>query len=134
VLARLRPYIEQVRPRIGSVLTRPRRLLTGLAGTLLQTVATVLVMSLCIDAFGGSVPWSLVAVIVLAGTALGSAAPTPGGLGAVEAVLVAGLTAAAGVDGAVAVSSVLLFRLLTFWLPVAPGWAAFTHLQRREAI
>jgi uncharacterized membrane protein YbhN (UPF0104 family) len=134
VAARLGPYIGQVKPRIGSVLTRPGRLLTGLAGTLLQTVATVLVMGASIDAFGQSVSWVLVAVIVLAGTALGSAAPTPGGLGAVEAVLVAGLTAAAGLDTAVAVSSVLLFRLLTFWLPVVPGWLAFTMLQRRNAL
>lgn len=131
VAARLSPYVNQVRPRIGSVLTRPGRLLTGLAGTLLQAVATVLVMGACIDAFGDGVPWVTVAVIVLAGTAIGSAAPTPGGLGAVEAVLAAGLTAAGGLDGAVAVSSVLLFRLLTFWLPVAPGWLAFTMLQRR---
>ncbi len=134
VAARLGPYVGQVKPRIGSVLSRPGRLLTGLAGTLLQTVATVLVMGLSIDAFGQSVSWVLVAVIVLAGTALGSAAPTPGGLGAVEAVLVAGLTAAAGLDGATAVSSVLLFRLLTFWLPVVPGWLAFTMLQRRNAL
>ncbi len=134
VVARLRPYLSQVRPRIGSVLTRPARLLTGLAGTLLQTLTTVLVMWACVDAFGRSVPLVLVAVIVLAGTALASAAPTPGGLGAVEAVLATGLTAAAGLDGAVAVSSVLLFRLLTFWLPVVPGWLAFTMLQRRDAL
>jgi uncharacterized protein (TIRG00374 family) len=134
VTARLRPYLSQVRPRIGSVLTHPGRLLTGLAGTLLQTVTTVLVMWACVDAFGDSVPLVLVAVIVLAGTALASAAPTPGGLGAVEAVLATGLTAAAGLDGAVAVSSVLLFRLLTFWLPVVPGWLAFTMLQRRDAL
>lgn len=134
VTKRLRPYLSQVRPRIGSVLTRPGRLVTGLAGTLLQTVTTVLVMWACVDAFGESVPLVLVAVIVLAGTALASAAPTPGGLGAVEAVLATGLTAAAGLDGAVAVSSVLLFRLLTFWLPVVPGWLAFTTLQRRDAV
>jgi uncharacterized protein (TIRG00374 family) len=94
----------------------------------------VLVMGLCIHAFGGSVNWVVVALIVLGGTAIASAAPTPGGLGAVEAVLAAGLTAAAGLDGAVAVSSVLLFRLLTFWLPVIPGWFAFTYLQRKEAV
>jgi uncharacterized membrane protein YbhN (UPF0104 family) len=134
VLGRLRPYAQQVRPRISSVLTRPGRLATGVAGTLLQTVATVMVMSLSIDAFGGSVSWSLVAVIVLAGTALGSAAPTPGGLGAVEAVLVAGLTAAAGLNPAAALSAVILFRLLTFWLPVLPGWLAFAILQRKHAI
>jgi uncharacterized membrane protein YbhN (UPF0104 family) len=134
VFARLRPYAEQVRPRLSSVFTRPGRLATGIAGTLLQTVATVMVMSLSIDAFGASVPWALVAVIVLAGTALGSAAPTPGGIGAVEAVLVAGLTAAAGLNGATALSAVLLFRLLTFWLPVLPGWLAFAMLQRKNLV
>ena len=53
------------------------------------------------------------------------------GLGAVEAALTAGLTAA-GVPGAVAVSAVLLFRLLTFWVPVPLGWAALNFLERKH--
>jgi uncharacterized membrane protein YbhN (UPF0104 family) len=32
------------------------------------------------------------------------------------------------------VSAVLLFRLVTFWVPVLPGWIAFSVLQRRQAI
>ncbi|TQS42278.1 lysylphosphatidylglycerol synthase transmembrane domain-containing protein [Cryptosporangium phraense] len=133
LLARLRPYLAQITPRLATVFTRPARLGAGVFGTILQSVATVLVMSACIEGFGGSLSWSVVAVVVLAGTALGSAAPTPGGLGAVEAVLSAGLTAG-GLDGATAVSSVLLFRLLTFWLPVLPGWLAFTWLSRKELV
>jgi uncharacterized protein (TIRG00374 family) len=74
-----------------------------------------------------------VAVVYLAGSAIGNAAPTPGGLGAVEAALAAGLTAA-GLAGDVAVSAVLLYRLATFWLPVAPGYMAFGWLQRRHAL
>jgi hypothetical protein len=58
------------------------------------------------------------------------AAPTPGGVGSVEAVLIAGLTAV-GVDKEIAVPSVFLFGLATFWLPVLPGWLAFHHLTRR---
>jgi glycosyltransferase 2 family protein len=69
--------------------------------------------------------------VYLTGSAIGSIIPTPGGLGAVEAALTAGLTAA-GVPGAVAVSAVLLFRLLTFWLPVPLGWAALDFLERRQ--
>jgi glycosyltransferase 2 family protein len=41
---------------------------------------------------------------------------------------------AAGLPGSTAVSSVLLFRLVTFWLPVLPGWFCFSWLQRRGAI
>jgi glycosyltransferase 2 family protein len=29
---------------------------------------------------------------------------------------------------------VFLFRLATFWLPILPGWLAFTWLQRTDRI
>ena len=58
------------------------------------------------------------------------ASPTPGGLGAIEAALVAGLTGI-GLPPGPAVSAVLTYRLATYWLPVVPGWAALRILQRR---
>ena len=76
-------------------------------------------------------PIAKVGFVYLTGSALGSIIPTPGGLGAVEAALTAGLTAA-GLHSAVAVSSVLLFRLLTFWLPVPVGWVALNYLERKH--
>ena len=69
-------------------------------------------------------------MVFLAGNALGSAAPTPGGVGAVEAALTLGLIAV-GVPKEVAAPAVLLFRLMTLWLPVLPGWLSFTHLTRK---
>jgi uncharacterized membrane protein YbhN (UPF0104 family) len=36
--------------------------------------------------------------------------------------------------GSVAVPSVFLIRLATFWLPILPGWASFTWLRRTEHI
>jgi glycosyltransferase 2 family protein len=72
-------------------------------------------------------------VVYLTGSAIGSAVPTPGGIGAVEAALAAGLTAA-GMHGAAAFSAVLLFRAATFWLPVPLGWAALGFLQRRDVL
>jgi uncharacterized protein (TIRG00374 family) len=74
-----------------------------------------------------------IAVVYLTGSALGSIVPTPGGLGAVEAALSAGLIAA-GLHSATAISTVLLFRTLTFWLPVPVGWAALNYLQRKQAL
>jgi len=71
-------------------------------------------------AFSRSVPIAKIGLVYLTGSAIGSIIPTPGGFGAVEAGLTAGLTAA-GVP--VAVSAVLLFRLLTFWLTIPFGWA-----------
>lgn len=132
-MERLGPLFDGVVPRLLDVLQSPRKLLTGLGGTLLLTAAFVTCLDASIRAFGGSLGWTTVAVVFLTGNALGSAAPTPGGLGAVEAALTAGLTLA-GLPGETALSAVLLFRVLTFWLPVLPGWAAFTYLQRKEAI
>jgi uncharacterized membrane protein YbhN (UPF0104 family) len=54
-------------------------------------------------------------------------------LGAVEAALVAGLTAA-GLDAGVAVSAVLLYRLVTFWLPTVPGYWAFNYLTKKNLL
>jgi uncharacterized membrane protein YbhN (UPF0104 family) len=51
----------------------------------------------------------------------------------VEAALTAGLVAA-GLHGTEAASAVLLFRLLTFWLPVPIGWVALNYLERKDAI
>ena len=93
--------------------------------------AYILCLAACIQALGGSAPLASIALVYLTGSALGSAVPTPGGLGAVEAALSAGLTAA-GLPGATAVSAVLLFRTLTFWLPVPVGWGAFNYLERHE--
>jgi undecaprenyl-diphosphatase len=62
-----------------------------------------------------------------------TAAPTPGGLGALEAALIAGLVAA-GVDKEIAVPAVFLYRLATFWLPILPGYLCFHWLRNEEFI
>lgn len=133
ITKRAKGLFVNVLPRLLDVLQSPRKMFEGFGGTLLLTLAFVTCLDACIQAFGQSMSFTAVAVVFLAANAIGSAAPTPGGLGAVEAALITGLTLA-GLDNAVATSAVLLFRLLTFWLPVLPGWASFTYLQRHEAL
>jgi uncharacterized protein (TIRG00374 family) len=133
VRARVAPTINQVLPQLLQMAQHPRKLAQGIGGTLLLSAAYIGCLSICVRALGGSVPIASIAVVYLTGSAIGSLVPTPGGLGAVEAALSAGLTAA-GLPGAAAVSSVLLYRLLTFWLPVPIGWLALRHLERRQAL
>ena len=73
------------------------------------------------------------AAVYLGGAVVSAAAPTPGGLGAMEAALVAGLTHLGLHDGK-AVASVLTFRLLTYWLPILPGYLALHDLRRRNLV
>ena len=133
IRARVAPTINQVLPQLLQMAQHPRKLAEGVGGALLLSAAYIGCLAVSIHALGGSVPIASVAVVYLTGSAIGSLVPTPGGLGAVEAALSAGLTAA-GLSGAVAVSAVLLYRLLTFWLPVPIGWVALKYLERRQAL
>jgi uncharacterized protein (TIRG00374 family) len=136
VVTRVRSLFAGVVPRMLDVLQRPQKLVTGIGGMLLLTACFVMCLDASIRAFGDestSISIASVAVVFLAGNALGSAAPTPGGVGAVEATLTLGLIAV-GLPKEVAAPAVLLFRLLTLWLPVLPGWLAFNHLTRKQAL
>ena len=116
-----------------SVFQQPRKLLTGLSGNLLLNLSYSFCLVACVRAFGGEISIPAIAVVYLAGSAVGTAVPTPGGLGAVEVALAAGLSAA-GLDATTAISSVVLFRLVTFWIPVPLGWFAFNYLQRKQLL
>ena len=136
VVTRVRSLFAGVVPRMLDVLQRPQKLVTGIGGMLLLTACFVMCLDASIRAFGDestSLSIASVAVVFLAGNALGSAAPTPGGVGAVEATLTVGLIAV-GLPKEVAAPAVLLYRLLTLWLPVLPGWLAFNHLSRKGAL
>ncbi|MFK8908363.1 lysylphosphatidylglycerol synthase domain-containing protein [Streptomyces sp. YS-3] len=133
VVTRVRSLFAGVVPRMLDVLQRPQKLLTGLGGILLITGTFVMCLDASIRAFGSgtnSLSYASVAVVFLTANALGSAAPTPGGVGAVELALSTALTIA-GLPAETAASAVLLYRLLTFWLPVLPGWLCFNYLTRR---
>ncbi|TDD64523.1 flippase-like domain-containing protein [Actinomadura darangshiensis] len=133
VTSRLRSMFSGVVPRLVDVLQSPKKLCTGIGGSLLLTLAFSLCLDASIRAFSGSLPWTTVVLVFLTANAVGSAAPTPGGLGAVEGALTLALTIS-GLTAETATSAVLLYRLLTLWLPVLPGWGAFAFLQRKEAL
>src|SRR5208337_4229845 len=131
--ARLSPMLGQVLPRLLEVAQHPAKLAQGVGGTLLLSLSYIFCLAACVAAFSRSAPIAKIGVVYLTGSAISSVVPTPGGIGAVEAALTAGLTAA-GVPGAAAASAVLLFRLVTFWLPIPFGWAALKYLEREQAV
>lgn len=107
-----------------------RRVLVAAAGGVLLTIGLVLALTASIAAMGGAIEPVPIGIAFLVGSAVGSAVPTPGGIGTVEAALVAAL-AASGQLVTVALPAVLVFRLVTVWLQVPLGWAAFHVLHRR---
>ena len=99
-------------------------------GSALVTLAYIAALAASVRAFGAGPGLVVIGAVYLGAAALAAAAPTPGGLGAIEAALVAGLTGV-GMQPGPAVSAVLLYRLATYWLPVLPGWLCWRSLQHR---
>lgn len=126
---KLQPIFSQVVPRLSSLANQPTKLATGVFGVLLLNISYCLCLVASVRAFTPNASIAAISLVYLAAAVVGQAAPTPGGLGAVEAAMAAGLTAA-GIDPGIAISATLIFRLLTFWLPTIPGWLALRNLQR----
>ncbi|MEY9931179.1 uncharacterized membrane protein YbhN (UPF0104 family) [Catenulispora sp. GP43] len=134
VVSRVKPLVTDIGPEFLQVARTPRKLAQAFGGALGLPMAASVCLWASVNAVSGSdVNLAAMGVAYLLAKAVGSLVPTPGGVGGVEAVLTAGLTAA-GVPSAVAATSVIVFRLLTWWLPVIPGWFAFTAMQRRGAL
>ena len=127
------PLLERSIAGLRVVLTRPGKLAMLFGGSTLITTGYICALYLSMQAFDGALSISQVGAVYLVGVTVASVAPTPGGLGAVEAALIAGLIAA-GLANTVAVPTVFLFRLITFWLPVVPGWIAIGNLRRRDEL
>lgn len=133
VLPPLLGYLRTAGTSLADVVTDPLRVLALLGGALGITFAFILTLMASVTAFGSGVSFPEIGAAYLIAAAIGSATPTPGGLGAVEAALVAALSGYGMADSA-AVSSVLTFRLATYWVPMIPGWIMFQQMQRNEEL
>lgn len=131
--AELRPRLKELGGELVELAREPKRLAVIVAGCAATTLGAALALWASVNAFGGGTTFVTVTVVTMIGGTLASAAPTPGGVGAVEAALIGGL-AAFGVLPAVAVPSVLLYRVLTCWLPVFVGWPVMRWLTRNDMI
>lgn len=129
----VRPKLKEVLADLVEVAREPKRLGLIVLGCAATTLGAALALWASVEAFGGNVSFVTVTVVTMVGGTLASAAPTPGGVGAVEAALIGGL-AAFGVPAGIAVPSVLLYRVLTCWLPVFIGWPVMRWLTRNDMI
>lgn len=131
---RLRQYVRKVWREVvvylASYRKQPEKLAIALLCSLALTTCYVLVFYLCAQSVGVHLPlWNVFAVFTI-GIIAGTVTPTPGGLVGAEAGLVAGLVAY-GVDASLALAAVLLYRFLTYWLPLLPGFIVFAAIRRR---
>jgi glycosyltransferase 2 family protein len=132
-VGKILPALRSSLANLREVAQRPGKLTLLFGGSALVTLAYIGGLVAAVEAFGGPVSIAAIGAAYLATAAVAAVSATPGGIGTFEATLTAGLIAI-GIRPNVAIPVVISYRLATYWLPVAPGWAALHLLQRRGLI
>ncbi|MGV9614553.1 lysylphosphatidylglycerol synthase transmembrane domain-containing protein [Nocardia xishanensis] len=129
----VRPQLQEVLGELGQLARDPKRFAIIVGGCAAITLGMAGALWASVEAFGGGTTFVTVTIVTMIGGTLASAAPTPGGVGAVEAALIGGL-AAFGLPANIAVPAVLLYRVLTCWLPVFCGWFTMRWMTAKNMI
>lgn len=128
----VRPAVRILK-NLAATLRQPVRAAQLFGGATAYLAVSGLGLVTSLAAFDHAIPVFAVLTVFVIGQTFGHIIPSPGGLGAVESLMVGGLVAL-GIPPTTSVAAVLTSRLLTYWLPVLPGIATFRYLQHRAII
>lgn len=115
---------------VADAARRPGRLLGALVSSCTLTGLHTAAMFCVLQSVQAGAAWPVALIAISAGAFAGAALPTPGGLGGAEAGIVAALVAFS-VPLSAAVAAALIYRGLTYWLPLLPGYLALRIVERR---
>jgi uncharacterized protein (TIRG00374 family) len=125
--------IRKINYQIEDSLLRSKRL----ASSLIMSIGVTIGYGLCFHftAIALNVQLSVFQtfLVLTAGVLIASVTPTPGGVGGAEAGLV-GVLHATGVDIHQAVTLALCYRLISYWLPIVPGYLVLNRLRGVKAL
>jgi uncharacterized protein (TIRG00374 family) len=130
MVARLSMAPTAVRDATGIALELVRHE-PGTVGALAYWGFDIAALWASLHAFGAPPPFPAVIMAYFIGQLL-NVIPLPGGIGGVEGGMIGALIAF-GAPGSLAVLGVLLYRLISFWLPTLPGAIAYVRLRRTVA-
>ena len=133
VRPRVAGVVAKVRKNFGTLARDPSKLALLFGGAGLGKLFTLTCFWLSVLAFGVDMSYPKAGALYMVANTVGSAVPTPGGVGGIEAALTAVLIGF-GVDSATAAGAVLFFRVLTFWLPTLPGYGFLQYTQRKGIV
>jgi uncharacterized protein (TIRG00374 family) len=131
---RVSAAIHDASSALSSASRQPKRLALLLAATAGVKATNLLALLAATWAFDGDIADWRIAVVYLVGVPVAEAIPTPGGIGGVDAVLVAGLARVGTSTAGAVIAAVIVFRLLTFWAPIVPGVISAGLLRRQHAL
>jgi uncharacterized protein (TIRG00374 family) len=130
---KMRPKVRDIWGNLKQVASSPRKLVLLVGGSLGAELLVAMALSVSLLAFDDHLRLPTLIVVITLASIIGAVAPSPGGMGVVEAGLILGLTAA-GVSEADATAAVFIQRLFTSYLPPIWGWATLVWMRRREYV
>jgi glycosyltransferase 2 family protein len=128
---KLLPKVRDIWANLAQVVRSPQKLVLLVGGSFAQELMVAMTLSVSLRAFGDHLRLPILIVVITAAAIIGGVAPSPGGMGVVEAGMILGLTAA-GVPEADATAAVFIQRLFTSYLPPIWGWFTLVWMRRRE--
>jgi uncharacterized protein (TIRG00374 family) len=131
--SRIRPHLVTIWANVKTIATEPRKIAYVLAGSVLAQLLVATALGTSLHAVGQHASIATILVVITLASVVGGAVPVPGGLGVVEAGLIAGLTSA-GIPQEQAVAAVFIQRLFTAYLPPVWGWFVLAWMRRREYV
>ncbi|MBR4399480.1 MAG: flippase-like domain-containing protein, partial [Aeriscardovia sp.] len=133
VIKKCLPVLKSYGSMLGKLLSHPLTLLISMTGSIIQNTTLDMAFWFSLLAFGYHLGFIETLFLFLFANGVGSAVPTPGGLGAIETVLSTTFIGI-GVPGAIAVSATLLFRLATYWLRMALGALYMKYMEKKQLL
>lgn len=127
------PQFKKAWGNLRDVLRDPRKGTLMLGGNLLSQVAYAMVLWAALHMYGQSLGLVQLIIINTIASILGGVAPVPGGIGVIEAGLIAGFTAA-GIPDQAAIATTFTARMFTAYLPPIWGWMSINWMRRRDYV
>ena len=128
---KLKPQVDAARTNLRGLAGEPSKLVRLFGGAVVAQVLFALVLGASLHAYGASASLGELIVINTLASLLGGVAPVPGGMGVIEAGLIAGFTAI-GIPNTIAVAATLTARLMTCYLPPIWGYPTLVWMRRHE--
>ncbi len=125
----IKKSLESFWGQFKSYKDRPKDIVWALVTSFLAPTLGVLTLYASSKSVGLDINFAQSFLIYTLGTTMANIVPIPGGIGAAEAGLYAGFTFF-GFPSTESMAAVMIYRIITFWIPTIPGFISFINLRK----
>jgi uncharacterized membrane protein YbhN (UPF0104 family) len=129
--AKLKPQFISARDNLRELRGNPTKIAQLFGGNVVSQLLFAITLDCALRVYGASLPIMELVVINTFASLIGGIAPVPGGMGVIEAGLIAGFTAA-GIPENTAIAATFTARAFTAYLPPIWGWFSMQWLRHHD--